>query len=62
MKKDKLSYSIDSDLLIKIKYIAYEKGIPLNVLLNSFVTKYVNHFEQENGTITQEQINTIKKK
>ncbi|WP_300449341.1 hypothetical protein [Fusobacterium sp.] len=62
MSKSKLSYMIDEELLIKIKFIAYEKKIPLNTLLHSFVTKYIENYENLNGTITPEQINkTIKK-
>lgn len=61
-KKSIFTYRIEEDLLTKIKLIAYEKGIPLNTLLHSFITKYIEDYEGENGVITSEQLELLKTK
>ena len=60
--KARFNYRIEEDLLTKIKLIAYEKGVPLNNLLHSFVSEYIERYEKENGIITPEKIKIITKK
>ena len=61
-KKSIFTYRIEEDLLTKIKLIAYEKGIPLNTLLHSFIIKYIEYYEQENGIITPKQLELMRTK
>lgn len=60
MAKGRLNYKIEKELLVKAKYIAKEKKINLNTLLNSYVDKLISNYEESNGEITQEQINSFK--
>ncbi len=60
MVKSKLNYKIDKELLLKAKYITKEKEINLNTLLSSYVDKLINSYEELNGVITEEQMNSFK--
>lgn len=51
MAKVRFTYKEDAELLNKFRYVAKAKNLKMNDILNNFVNKYVEHYEEKNGYI-----------
>lgn len=51
MAKKEFSYREEKEIIEKFKYIAKKKGSTTSNILNSFVTKYIENYEEVNGYI-----------
>lgn len=51
MSKVIFAYSLEKEQLDKFRYIAKVKNTNMNTLLDAFLTKYIESYEEKNGYI-----------